>query len=60
MTDTSQIPSDPTATDPAATARRGPAAGRTRPKPDIARSWLLVPGTAPDRFDSAQASRSRS
>lgn len=57
MTDTSQIPSDPTATDPAATARRGQAAGRTRPKPDIARSWLLVPGTAPDRFDSAQASR---
>ena len=33
--------------------------GRRRPKPpaDIARSWLLVPGTAPDRFTPAAASR---
>lgn len=62
MTDTSQTPSDPTATDAAAsgaaaTTRRASGAGRTRPNPDIARSWLLVPGTAPDRFDAAQASR---
>jgi len=33
--------------------------GRRRPKPPagIARSWLLVPGTAPDRFTPASASR---
>jgi len=38
-----------------------PAPGRStrreRPAADIARSWLLVPGTAPERFDPAAASR---
>ena len=48
MTDTTE-----TTTTPAS----GPGARRERPAADIARSWLLVPGTAPDRFDRAAASR---
>ncbi|ROQ39471.1 citrate lyase subunit beta/citryl-CoA lyase [Frondihabitans sp. PhB188] len=34
-----------------------PATGRSRPDPEIARSWLLVPGTRPESFDSAGSSR---
>ena len=34
-----------------------PAPARQRPDAEIARSWLLVPGTKPERFDSAAKSR---
>ncbi|KQO80143.1 MULTISPECIES: CoA ester lyase [unclassified Frigoribacterium] len=55
MTDTAD--STPTGAIPAQTTGSTDRAERRRPNPDIARSWLLVPGTAPDRFSGAAASR---
>lgn len=55
MTDTAD--STPTGTIPTQTAGSTGRTERRRPNPDIARSWLLVPGTAPERFDSAASSR---
>jgi citrate lyase subunit beta/citryl-CoA lyase len=55
MTDTAD--STPTGAIPAPTTGSTGRAERRRPNADIARSWLLVPGTAPERFDAAAASR---
>jgi citrate lyase subunit beta/citryl-CoA lyase len=62
MTDTATTAGAPDAA-PSGSAATGStttgstATGRSKPPADIARSWLLVPGTAPERFDQAARSR---